>query len=236
MRLTHYSQMSELFDFPGPEYKARGPLLIQLLSENYPEATAELQYFLEGIPEKTLDLQELYTRTFDVQAITTLDIGYVLFGDDYKRAELLSHLTREHRQALNDCKLELADYLPNVLRLIPKLKDQELVAELVSEILVPALLLMIREFDSERIEKKNTSYQKHYKTLIESAPGSELTIYAHLLKALLKILTKDFQVTERIEKLSTWSCQKASADFLGLVEKEMEIEEKANPTNSGCDF
>ncbi len=235
MSLTHYGQMAELFDFPGPEYISRGRFIVELLCENYPDAAAEVQYFLNGIPEKTLDQQELYTRTFDVQAITTLDIGYVMFGDDYKRAELLSNLTREHHQVENDCKLELADYLPNVLRLMPKLDDQELVAELVSEILVPALMLMIREFDSERIEKKNTSYQKHYKTLIESAPGSELTIYCRLLKALLGVLTKDFQVTEMIARLSDWSNRKASADFLGLVEKEMEIENTANPVNSGCD-
>ncbi len=232
---THYAQVAGLFDFPGPEYISHGRHVVELLRENYPEAAAEVQYFLNGIPEQTLDQQELYTRTFDVQAITTLDIGYVMFGDDYKRAELLSNLTREHYQVKNDCKLELADYLPNVLRLMPKLKDQDLLAELVSEIMVPALMLMIREFDSERIEKKNTSYQKHYKTLIESAPGSELTIYCRLLKALLGILSKDFQVTEMIERLSDWSTRKASADFLGLVEREMEIENNANPTNSGCD-
>jgi hypothetical protein len=107
--------------------------------------------------------------------------------------------------------------------------------ELVSEILVPALMLMIREFDLERIEKKNTSYQKNYKTLIEFAPGSELTIYCCLLKALLKVLTKDFEVTEIVAKLSDWSNQKTSADFLRLIEKEMEVEQNANPTNSGCD-
>lgn len=231
----HYGQMAGLFDFPGPEYRTRGYEVVKLLRENYPDAAAEVHYFLDGISEKILDQQELYTRTFDVQAITTLDIGYVMFGDDYKRAELLSNLTREHHQVENDCKLELADYLPNVLRLIPKLKDQELIAELVSEILVPALMLMIREFDSERIEKKNTSYQKHYKTLIEFVSGSELTIYCRLLKALLDVLMKDFQVTALMTKLSDWSTRKASADFLGLVEKEMEIEKNANPANSGCD-
>ena len=164
-----------------------------------------------------------------------MDIGYVLFGDDYKRAELLSHLTREHKQVGNDCGVELADHLPNVLRLIPRLIDSELVAELVSEILVPALMLMIREFDPSLLEKKNENYQKHYKTLIESAPGSDLTIYCRALKTLLCLLKEDFQVTEVMEKLGDWSASRQSADFLGLIEKEMDIEEKANPANSGFD-
>lgn len=232
---SHYSDLACLFDFPRPEFAARGRELLGFLRENYSSAAIELQYFLDGFPQKTLDGQELYTRTFDVQAITTLDIGYVLFGDDYKRAELLSNLTREQTLAGNDCGVELADNLPNILRLLPCLSDLKLVEELVGEILVPALLLMIREFDPERIEKKNMNYQKHYKTLIDSAPGNEFTIYCRLLKALLCVLKEDFQVTEMIARLSDWSTRKASADFLGQIEKEMDIEENANPVNSGFD-
>lgn len=226
MNDEHYGRLAELFDFPGPEYVVRGRELVDWLCKNYPDAADEAGRFLDAIAEKTLDQQELHTRTFDVQSITTLDIGYVLFGDDYKRAKLLSHLAREHKQVDNDCRGELADHLPNVLRLIPKLSDAELVAELVREILVPALTLMIREFDPERMEKKNANYQKHYKTLIESAPGSDLTIYGRALKALLCVLQKDFQVTEIKTK---------SADFLRSITREMEIEDNANPANSGCD-
>ena len=190
-----------------------------------------MQHFLKGIPENSLDLQELYTRTFDVQAITTLDIGYVMFGDDYKRAELLSNLMREHNLAGTDRKGELADHLPNILRLMPKLKSQELLNELVSEILVPALVLMIREFDSGRIEKKNTNYQKHYKTLIDTVHGSDATIYCRALVALLEVLKKDFDVTGMMTRIENWAGRRQTSDFLGLIEKEMEIEQNANPVN-----
>jgi len=192
-------------------------------------------HFLDAIPERVLDLQELHTRTFEVQSLTTLGIGYVLFGDDYKRGALLSNLSREHAQTENDCRGELADHLPNVLRLIPKLKDQDLLDELVREILVPALMLMIREFDPGRIEKKNANYQKHYKTLIESAPGSDSTIYCRALKAVIDVVAKDFQVTETMARLSDWGGRPQTADFLGLVQKEMDIERNANPANSGRD-
>lgn len=228
--MEQYALMAELLDFPGASFAARGREALCVLQEKYPEAAAELQQFLDGIPEVLLDLQELHTRTFDVQSATTLDIGYVLFGDDYKRAELLSHLAYEHREAKTDCKGELADHLPNLLRLLPNLRSTELRDELVSEILVPALMLMIREFDPERIQKKNVNYQKHYKTLIETAPGGDATVYRHLLQSLLHLLTADFQVTDVVTKLSDWS-----ADFLGLIEKEMVIETTVNPTNSGCD-
>jgi len=235
MNYAHYSHVAELFDFPGPELAPRGRALLDFLRDNYPDAALEVEHFLNAIPERTLDLQELHTRTFDVQALTTLDIGYVLFGDDYKRGALLSNLNHEHSRAENDCRGELADHLPNLLRLIPKLKDQELLDELVREILVPALMLMIREFDPERIVKKNASYQKHYKTLIDPAPGSDSTIYCRTLKALMHVLAKDFQVTETITRLADSGSRPQTVDFLRLVEKEMDIERNANPVNSGCD-
>ena len=235
MNYAHYSKMAELLDFPGPGFAARGQALVGFLRQDYPEAALEVELFLDAIPESTLDLQELHTRTFDVQALTTLGTGYVLFGDDYKRGALLSNLNREHGEAQNDCRGELADHLPNVLRLIPKLKDPDLLDELVEQILVPALMLMIREFDPERIAKKNANYRKHYKTLIDPAGGCDSTIYRLTLKAVLKVLARDFQVTETMTKLSDWSSRPQTIDFLRLVEKEMDIERDANPGNSGCD-
>jgi nitrate reductase assembly molybdenum cofactor insertion protein NarJ len=235
MSYAHYSQLAGLFDFPAPGFAARGQALLEVLRERYPDVAAETEQFLDAIPESTLDLQELHTRTFDVQSLTTLDLGYVLFGDDYKRGELLSNLTREHAQAGNDCGGELADHLPNVLRLIPKLEDADLRGELVRDILVPALMLMVREFDPERIERKNANYQKHYKTLIEPAPGSNSTVYSRALKAALGVLAKDFEVAETMTRLSNLNRRPQTIDFLALVEKEMEIERNANPVNSGCD-
>lgn len=235
MNYAHYENIGELLDFPGPGFNARGQDLLDFLRKNYPDAADEVEQFLEAIPQSTLDLQELHTRTFEVQAVTTLGTGYVLFGDDYKRGALLSNLNREHNEAANDCRGELADHLPNVLRLIPKLKDPELREELVEQILVPALMLMIREFDPKRIEKKNANYQKHYKTLIDPVSGCDSTVYRLALKAVLNVLARDFPVTETMSKLSDWSSRPQTMDFLRLVEKEMDIERDANPVNSGCD-
>jgi len=235
MTYAHYESMAGLLDFPESGFAARGRVLLDFLRDDYPDAAVELELFLDAIPERTLDLQELHTRTFEVQALTTLGTGYVLFGDDYKRGALLSNLNREHNQAENDCRGELADYLPNVLRLIPKLKDQELRDELVEQILVPALMLMIREFEPKRIVAKNANYQKHYKTIIDPAGGCDSTIYRLTLDAVLKVLARDFPVTETMTKLSDWSSRPQTMDFLRLVEKEMDIERDANPVNSGCD-
>lgn len=224
---THYRIVADVFEYPRSVYPERVRRAKRCLDKKYPRAAAELDQFLELLPADDLRImQELYTRSFDVQAVTTLDIGYVLFGDDYKRGELLSNLNREHRAHDNDCGRELADHLPNVLRLMERLDDEELVGELVQEIIAPALRSMIGEFTSDRIEQKNKAYKKHYKTLIETPVSSAnvATLYRHALKALYQVLKQDFSFVEKIPV-------KATSDFLRRLSSENEIEDRADAIN-----
>jgi len=227
MDCAHYSHLAELFDFPAAGFENRARALAALLRDGYPDAAAAVDRFLAGLPPRTLDIQELHTRTFDVQSLTTLDVGYVLFGDDYKRGALLSHLNQEHGRAGNDSRGELADHLPNVLRLLPKLEDPELRHELVEHLLVPSLMLMLREFEDGRVARKNANYRKHYKTLIDEAPQADSTLYRHALQAALQVLTQDFQAGNIVARLSDWSRRPQTIDFLGMVRNEMEIEDCA---------
>jgi nitrate reductase assembly molybdenum cofactor insertion protein NarJ len=235
MSYAHYCSLAELFDFPQPRFAARGRAVATALREGYPDAAIELDQFVDALPDQTLDQQELHTRTFDVQSMTTLDVGYVLFGDDYKRGALLSKLNQEHTRAGNDCGGELADHLPNVLRLMPKLDDPQIRLELVEHILIPALLLMIRDFEPARIAKKNAHYQKHFSTLIDPARGGDPAIYCHALNAVMGVLVKDFDMSATIARLADWSTRRQTVDFLKRVENELDIERDANPVNSGCD-
>lgn len=236
MDYGHYSDLAGLFDFPDSGYVARGRKLLSFLREGYPDAASELELFMDVIPESANDLQELYTRTFDVQSLTTLGVGYVMFGDDYKRGDMLANLNREHLLVENDCKDELSDHLPNVLRLVALAKDQDFRVELVEDLLVPALTLIIHEFDPERVVKKDKNYEKHYKTLIDAPAGYDKLIYGRAFKTVLHVMTKDFQqVADVLARLSDASKGFVASDFLGMLEKEMEVEQFANPQNSGGD-
>jgi len=234
MNYAHYNDLAALFDFPGPDYRPRAKRLVALLTEQYPQAAAEIQLFLDVIPSSENALQELYTRTFEIQSLTTLGVGYILFGDDYKRGDLLANLNREHGLVGTDCHGELADHLPNILRLIPLLEDEELRQELVAELLLPAVAMMIQEFDPERVSKKDENYQKHYKTLIE-APVTDKTIFCRPFKALLEVLSTDFSAASEGGILLDIIAKHHGSDFLGMIVKEMEIETTANANNSGAD-
>lgn len=220
----HYRLIAPLFEYPDAGYPERVGQIREFLEGDYPDAAEYLGRFLEYLPADDLvAMQELFTRSFDVQAIATLDIGYVLFGDDYKRGELLANLNREHVAARNDCGTELADHLPNILRLMSSLRDEELLNDLAYAIVGPALLEMIGEFAPERLEKKNKSYRKHYKTLIETPvlQAEAVTLYKFALKSLYEVLKQDFA---RINSMPL----KRKNDFLGTIGVEIEIEERAN--------
>jgi len=224
--LSSYPQIAELFHYPDAGFPERVEAVGRILGEIYPGAAEHLRTFVELLPaDDVTAMQELFVRSFDVQAVTTLDVGYTLFGDDYKRGELLANLNREHQAVDNDCYHELADHLPNLLRLLARLNDEDLKQDLVQEILAPALKKMIEEFNPERIQKKNASYKKHYKTLIDvpkvkdgSREGA--TLYQFTLMALLEVLKQDFTVVEK--EISRRGCE-----FLGRVMEENEIEERA---------
>jgi len=223
----HYRLIASLFEYPDAGYPERVQQIKAFLDGNYPKAAEELGKFLGYLPaDDVIAMQELYTRSFDVQAIATLDLGYVLFGDDYKRGELLANLSREQTAAKNDCGTELADHLPNVLRLMSVLQDEELIEDLAYAIVGPALLEMIGEFSPERLEKKNESYRKHYKTLIETpaVQVEAVTLYKLALNALYEVLKQDFSLIETMPL-------KRESDFLGSVGLEIEIEERASSQN-----
>ncbi|MBK8920887.1 MAG: hypothetical protein IPM81_05170 [Saprospirales bacterium] len=215
--ITHYRFLASLFDYPQADYTDRMLAAQRQLDERFPEAAALLRPFTEFMSGANLAVQqELFLRSFDVQAVTTLDLGYVLFGDDYKRGELLVNLNREHREAENDCGVELSDHLPNVLRLLPKLNDAELVNELANRIIGPALYRMIRGFEPEQVELKDKFYQKQHKTLIER-PSDHYTIFQKLLEALYAVLNADFGIEEK-------ELAEKTSDFLKNINTEAALE------------
>ena len=200
INLKHYEKLAMIFQYPDAEYSLHVREVESLLSQHYPETITTFKEFASIAYNASLEeLEELFARTFDVQAITTLDIGYVLFGDDYKRGELLVNLNREHSEVNNDCGNELADNLSNLLKLLPKMKNSDLRYELIQKIIMPALTKIIKEFDVESINMKNKVYKKQYKTIIEQSEDYG-RIYRNPLMVVYKIIEQDFGYVKPAEE------------------------------------
>jgi len=227
-----YRMFADVFEYPGTDYAEKVHRVVRALNETYPEAGTELQGYYDHLPyndhpEPRKAMEEIFTRTFDVQAITTLDIGYVVFGDDYKRGELLVNLSREQKAAGTDCGSELADHLSNLLQLIAAHEDQAMMAELVEMVVGPALRQMVGEFDPARVEQKDKMYVKHHRTLIDKARERN-AIYQRALRAVYLVLQTDFGLPE------VTASSGPVMDFLETLGKELEIEKDEGVPLGSC--
>lgn len=145
--LTHYELLAELFRYPSDELKTYLGKWGDIISKFDPELILKLDLFAIHIKEKSISFQqEYYIRTFDVQALCFLDIGYVLYGEDYKRGIFMVNIKKEQLKVFNDCGSELPDHLPNILTLLSKLQDADMAEELIYSMLIPAIHEMILKF------------------------------------------------------------------------------------------
>jgi nitrate reductase molybdenum cofactor assembly chaperone len=168
--LNHYKTLADIFRYPDGNLKSRTTDFFSQVSEQFPEQTENVSKLLDSFNSMSvLKQQEYYLKTFDVQAVCSLDIGYVLFGEDYKRAQLLVNLQSEHKSAGVDCGSELGDHLPNVLTLLSKTNDPDFAEELGFIITSQAVRFMLTKF-------KNVD-----------------NIYKDMLKVLLLFLQHDFK-------------------------------------------
>ncbi len=215
--INHYEKLAQLFQYPKTDYKEKVKEAETVLTELYPETLSTFKQFSDFVSNSSHDeITEIFTRTFDVQAITTLDVGYVLFGDDYKRGELLVNLNREHREAANECTDELADNLANLLSLLPKMQNHDIRDELVEIIIMPGLIKIINEFDTKNINLKNKIYKKQYKTIIEQSEDYG-RIFLIPLMVVYKIIENDFGYIKPTEENN-------KNNFTDAITSEIEID------------
>jgi len=149
-----------MFRYPDKHIEGYSHEFLKLIRHEFPEKLDEFQQIVDGHNQlSTRGQQEYYLKTFDVQAVCYLDVGYVLFGEDYKRAQLLVNLQSEHKNAGIDCGSELGDHLPNVLTLLSKIGDPDFAEELGFIITTPAVRFMLTKF--------NKIHSNYYKNLLE---------------------------------------------------------------------
>jgi nitrate reductase molybdenum cofactor assembly chaperone len=159
-KLHHYNVLAKMFRYPDEKMEDYAREFLEMISKEHPEKNTEIHKLISRHSKLTLhEQQEYYLKTFDVGAICYLDIGYVMFGEDYKRAQLLVNLQTEHKKAGVDCGSELGDHLPNVLCLLSKTNDPDFAEELGFIITIPAVRFMLTKF-------KNTS-SNYYRDLLE---------------------------------------------------------------------
>lgn len=190
---SHYILLANLFRYPDKEYKKNIEVCKQMLAKEYPLTFLKAMPFFEYIEKTDIDnIEEIFSMTFHIQAICFLDLGYVLFAEDYKRGDFLVKVKNEQLKVKNDCGDELADNLPNILTLMAKMEDMDFLDEFAIRIVKPALEKMLSEFDLARMALKNQVRLKKQRVLLETDEKNR-NIYQYALQTIYDIVMEDFK-------------------------------------------
>ncbi len=160
--LTIYDRLAELLAYPREDYGTTLEECQRLLGAEFPEAASYLERFAHELSGKSPeDLEELYTHTFDLNPVSSLEIGWHLFGENYNRGEFLVFMRQAMRRLGLEESAELPDHLTHVLPTLARLDARE-ADRFLRTYLLPAL---------QKVQAGLGSKDSPYQYLLEAIRG-----------------------------------------------------------------
>lgn len=121
-----YDLAAGLFFYPGMDYCARIERCRQEFAAALPQAEDFLTAFTDAVGKLTaVEVEELFTRTFELNPLCAPEVGWHLFGENYSRGEFLVQMRQALRQHSLPESTELPDHLGHVLSVLGRLGQVE---------------------------------------------------------------------------------------------------------------
>lgn len=147
-RIHSYKLLAEMLCYPTDSTLATARLAAMFLEVRCPEAARLVRGFARDIDgSETTDLEERYAAVFDFHPARTLDLGYQIFGETYKRGLFLVRMQESVTAHGVEIGSELPDHLPTLLRLLAELDADEEPRDLVEEVILPCVEKILRTFE-----------------------------------------------------------------------------------------
>ncbi len=109
-------------------------------------ARGQIELFLHAVRDFSVaDLEELYTRTFDINPIANLEIGWHLYGEAYERGSFLVKMRELLRTYQIEESTELPDHITHILIVLDKMEKGEAI-EFCQRYLRPAIDKILEGF------------------------------------------------------------------------------------------
>jgi nitrate reductase delta subunit len=183
-----YGALADLLDYPRAGLPSCAAAYAETVDGAAEEELRTFAETLRGLSQG--EMEELYTRTFDLQLESCLYVGHHLFGEDWRRGLFMARLKHRYDERGFSGGSECPDWLPAVLRFLdaePHGPDTE---ELLQECVIPAAARLLRVLEGK------------------SNP------YAAVLRALLRYLAP-----EGIHRLETenLSCRPSSSSLFRIL-------------------
>jgi len=141
---------STLLSYPRAGIKATAADCYRQLKESDPRAAVPFGAFIDFLEQHELpQIEELFTATFDLQALSYPYVGYQLCGESQARTLFLMKLQELYTQHNFSAGSELPDHLSVMLRFIGTVPDPQGNLEIISDGLLPALEKIIAGIEAE---------------------------------------------------------------------------------------
>lgn len=143
---THlWTTVADLLEYPRVDWKILINSTARLIQEDRADLSSRFEEFRQSVTGLELrTLQEAYLRSFDLDPDSTLEAGYHLFADDARRRMFLADLLEVELPFDLGEDYQPPDYLPIMLRLLPKLDNNEERKEFIKLALLPAVEKILR--------------------------------------------------------------------------------------------
>ncbi len=147
-----YQCLARILEYPAEEYMERLEECRRTIGRHNAGADEKLAEFMMTARELSLEqLQERYTLVFDLNPQCTLDAGFHIFGESYKRGAFLAELRGRFKALGITENSELPDHLTNILRLLAVMTRDDEYRDLMRWIISPSLSRMLKIMDRDNM-------------------------------------------------------------------------------------
>jgi len=145
-----YRLFGEILGYPTPSLHNQVDECLSLLTYLDMDAVGLINEFRAFLEITTLEqMEEIYTRTFDLQAICHPYVGYHLFGNGSQRGMFMAGLIEQYNVCRFSVGNELPDHIGIMLHFASTCTNAER-KELVNECVAPAVKKMVSGFEDDK--------------------------------------------------------------------------------------
>ena len=182
--------LSRLLNYPDEHTVQTAEFLFVLLQGEIPEASQAAADFGAFAEQHELwEVEEAFTRTFDVNPTCALEVGWHLFGEEYARGTFLVRMREELRKYQLPESTELPDHIAHVLAVVAAMPDDK-AARFVRACVQPAVEKM-----NHALEGKDSPYR-------------------YVIACLASVMTERWGASESTEQPSVLQSQSTESDLL----------------------
>lgn len=147
-----FDSFARVLSYPGTDYTdrlLRCRTAVGSLGPYREEILQKIDEFIDATKNSsTGEMEEMYTRTFDINPVSSLEVGWHLHGETYERGAFLVTMRDLLRRCSIEESTELPDHLTHVLQAVGRMDPIE-ASEFVNKNILKAVNKMLEGFPGQ---------------------------------------------------------------------------------------